>query len=135
MVLLSDARKRGVDGAVKQNLANARSQAEVFYNTNTTSPNSYTGVCTTPGPVGGAKTVAAQVSGAAKAATGSTTYTTNGTGAVGSATCNDNSASGVTWAAEVPLVGSGANQMWCVDSTGKSRQENNVSIGAGTTCP
>lgn len=127
---LSSAKSKGNDGAIKSDLVNDRAQAEVFYNTNTVTLNSYTGLCNQVATVGGAKTLFASMTDAAKKAS-LAGYTTNGTGAVGAATCNEN---GTTWAAEVPLVGSGSNQMWCVDSVGKSKQENNVTIGATFVC-
>jgi prepilin-type N-terminal cleavage/methylation domain-containing protein len=40
---LNTARGKGADAAVKANLANARAQAELFYDNQT--PNTYTGVC------------------------------------------------------------------------------------------
>ena len=131
LAVLGGAKNKGSDAAVKSNLANARSQAEVFYNTNTASPNSYTGVCNQVAIVGGAKTLFNSMTAAYTAASLSS-YTTNGTGTVGSATCNEN---GTSWAAEEPMKGTGSNQMWCVDSVGKSQQENNVSIGTTTMCP
>ncbi len=125
---LTSARSKGGDAGVKSNLRNAISQGEIFYNTNTVAINTYTSVCTN-GPVGGALGIGAQVLAAAKA-NGYASYATNTTGTLTTATCND---SANAWAAEVPLKGAGANQMWCVDSAGKSKQEG-VSIGAGTIC-
>ena len=106
---LNSARSKGADAAVKSNLANARAQAELFYDANT---QSYAGVCGTT-PVGGVKTIADNVTAAAKAV-GLTTFAANGTGTLTTATCN---ASASAWAAEVPLKAGG---MYCVDSTGKS---------------
>jgi len=128
LAALSSARSRGNDGAVKSNLRNAISQGEVFYNTNTVAVNTYTSVCTN-GVVGGAKGVGELVLTAAKVS-GLSSYATNATGTLTTATCND---SANAWAAEVPLKSAGANQMWCVDSSGKSKQES-ASIGAGTAC-
>lgn len=127
LVALNDSRKKTADASIKSNLRTAISQAEIFYNTNTAVPNSYTGVCTNPGPVGGVNTISAHLTAAVKVV-GLANYTRNGTGTLTTATCNDSAS---TWAAEVPLKTSG--QMWCVDSTGKSKQES-VTIGAGTSC-
>ncbi len=118
LAALSSARAKGADAAVKSNLANARAQAELFYDNNT---NSYTGVCTA-----GAGTINSMVDAAAKAA-GLTSITVNGTGTTATATCNTN---GTAWAAESPLKSGG---MYCVDSTGKSQAET-ASIGAGYAC-
>lgn len=132
LAVLNNAKQKGNDAAVKSNLANARSQAEIFYNTNTAVPNTYTNICTT-GPVGGASTISALITAAAKAS-GLTSYGINNvpaaTGLV--ATCND---SANAWAAEVPLNGStlAVPKMWCVDSTGASKQKA-TSIGAATSC-
>jgi prepilin-type N-terminal cleavage/methylation domain-containing protein len=137
LAALSSARSRGNDAAVQSNLKNATSQGEIFWSTNTTNPSTYTSVCKN-GLVGGVNGVGVQVSAAAKAngyayddtnATGN--RNTTGGGSTSTVTCND---SANAWAVEVPLKSKGANQMWCVDSTGKSKQENNVSIGAGYSC-
>jgi prepilin-type N-terminal cleavage/methylation domain-containing protein len=120
------SRNKGADAGVKANLRNAIAQAEVFYATNTMAINTYTNVCSSV-QVGGIYGIGSYVLMAAKA-TGLSSYGTNTTGTLTTATCND----GVTdWAVEVPLRTSG--QMWCVDSSGKSKQES-TSIGAGTAC-
>jgi prepilin-type N-terminal cleavage/methylation domain-containing protein len=125
---LNSARNKGGDAGVKSNLRTAMSQAEIFYNTNTAAPNAYTNVCTN-GVVGAAQGIGVQVLAAAKA-NGYASYVRDGTGTITTVTCNDNA---TAWAAEVPLKSAGANQMWCVDSTGKSKQES-ATIGAGTVC-
>ena len=137
LVALNNARNRGNDAAVQSNLRNAVGQGEIFWNTNTVAINTYTSVCTN-GVVGTANGAGAFVFNAAKVS-GLTTYCLDGvitpgggacTPSTSLATCND-SVGG--WAAEVPLKSKGVNQMWCVDSTGKSRQES-ATIGAGTAC-
>ena len=72
------------------------------------------------------------VSLAAAKATGLSSYGINNVPAASTstATCNHSAAA---WAAEVPLKAAGANQMWCVDSTGASKQKS-ASIGAATAC-
>jgi|SRR3990167_7528667 len=137
LAALNSSREKGADAAVKSNLVNAARQAEIMYNTRTANFDTYTGVCTDPGPVDGAVTVAAQVKAAAKA-TGLANFSRNVQGTNTTATCND---SGAAWAAEAPLetILPAANQMWCVDSTGKSKQTTGTSLGtlpAGTdyTC-
>ncbi len=123
----SDSRAKGVDAGIKSNLRNAMAQAEVFYATNSVSINTYTNVCSS-GQVGGVFGIGTYVLTAAKLKNLSS-FTTNGTGSLTTATCND---SATAWAAEVPLSASG--QMWCVDSTGSARQETS-SIGSGWVCP
>lgn len=127
LISLNDARNKGADAGVKSNLSSARSQAEVFYNANTVSPNTYDSVCTN-GTVGGVEGIGLMVQTAAKSA-GLGTYTINGTGTLNDATCNED---GVSWAAEAPMKGAGG--MWCVDSLGTSAR-NTASIGSGTVCP
>ena len=126
LVNSSAARAKGADTAVKANLATMRNQGEIFYNSNTAAPNSYTNVCTN-GVVGGVQGVGAGVLAAAKAINLSS-YAIDSTSTLTTATCND---SANAWAAEVPL--STAGLMWCSDSTSASKQEN-TSIGAGTAC-
>lgn len=129
LAALGSARNKGADASVKSNLTNARAQGEIFYNTNTAAPNSYTSVCTNGNGGGtlGAVGVGSMIQNAVKA-TGLSSYTINGTGTLTTATCNDSS---TAWAAEVPLKAGG---MWCVDSTGKSKNAGVVTIGAGTAC-
>lgn len=133
LAVLSGAKSKGADAGVKSNLRNAISQAEIFYNTNTIVPNSYTSVCTNPGPVGGANTVAAHMIAAAKVAgLASPYFTSNVVGSAVIATCNDSAGA---WAAQVPLSGStvASPKMWCVDSSGKSKQETVSSLTTTTT--
>lgn len=88
---LNTARSKGSDAAIKANLANARAQAELYYDEQ--SPNSYEGVCAATDGIAAAVAAAGEVSGVA-------------------ATCAD-SASGWTATAELD------DATWfCVDSTG-----------------
>jgi prepilin-type N-terminal cleavage/methylation domain-containing protein len=130
---LNTARSKGADAAIKANLANARAQAELYYDANSTS---YSGVCgVTPAP-GGVKTInasvdAARVSGGFGAGLNTTLATA---GAWDTATCHD-SATG--WAAEAPLKSSlsGTPVMYCVDNTGASRQTNSALGASAVVCP
>lgn len=129
LAALSNAKNKGSDAGVKSNLRNAIPQGEILYNTRTANKDTYTGACTN-GVVAGETTVqgvGAFVLAAAKA-NGLSSVTTNGTGSLTTATCNDSASA---WAAEVPLRTAG--QMWCVDSSGKSKQES-VTIGATRAC-
>lgn len=127
---LTDARNKGSDGAVKSNLASARSQAETFFNVNTADPGTYTDVCTN-GVVGGALGIGVNILSAGKAV-GISNYSINNTpnpGVNPALRCNSSASA---WAAEVPLKKSGF--YWCVDSALRSL-ERNTSIGAsGTAC-
>ncbi len=125
LAALNSARGKGADAGVKANLSNAIRQGEIFYNSNTVAPDTYTNVCIN-GVIGGTQGVGVLVLAAAQAV-GLSGYATNTTGTNTTATCNDSVSA---WAAEVPLKGGG---MWCVDSTGKSKPENNT-FGALTSC-
>ncbi len=129
LAALNSGRNKGSDGGVKSNLRNAIGQGEVLFNTRTANVNSYTNACTN-GTVDGAQGVGGFILAAAKASSLSS-YATNAVGTLTTATCN-NSAS--AWVAEVPLKS--VTGMWCVDSTGKSKQESGSSLSAANdyTC-
>ena len=101
---LNSARAKGADAAIKSGLANARAQAEIFYDGN---GGTYTGVC-------------AQTSGILpmKNAVANTAGSTN---------CSEASA-GAGWAMWAPLKTSG---QYCVDNTGASKT--GTSYISGTT--
>ncbi len=89
---LNTARSKGADAAVKANLANARAQAELFYDNQT--PDSYTNVCSATGGIGA-----------------------NAAAAAGSDCASD----ATTWVLVAPLSNSAASvadDNFCVDSTG-----------------
>jgi type IV pilus assembly protein PilA len=131
LAALSSARSKGSDAAIEANLANARSQAELFYSSN---GNSYDGgtattsACNSAGLANGVSGIYNLVLAAAKASA-LASITVNGIGTLTTATCNSAASA---WAAEAPLK-SQANKMWCVDSTGKSTIES-ATIGAATVC-
>ena len=132
LAALQSSRSKGSDASIKTLLAHAIPLGEVFYNVNTVAPSTYTSVCSKV-IIGGAQGIGIQIKAAAVAA-GLANFAINVTGSGTTATCNV-SASADAWASEVPLTGStvGVPNMWCVDSTGRSKQES-VSIGAGTAC-
>ncbi len=103
---LNTARTRGADAAIKSNLANARAEAELFYDTGST----YTGVCA----VTGANVIGDSVTAAAAANGSSVAY---GLNAVGSATVAPCNVTATAWAAQAPLKATGAGY-YCVDSAG-----------------
>jgi len=94
---LNSARSKGADAAIKANMANARAQAEIFYDTTTQGNGTYTGVCTATGGI--ATNLAAAIS----------------AGSAG-AVCQS-SATG--WAMAGTLKN--APLFWCVDSTGVAK--------------
>lgn len=105
---LNTARNRGADAAVKSNLANARAEAELFYDTT----GSYTGVCSSTSTNG----ILDNVNAAAAAGNGS-------------GVCNDGASA---WAASAALKTAGH---WCVDSTGASKAASSTLGGSATVCP
>ena len=114
---LNSARSKGTDAAIKANLANARAQDEVLYDTN----GGY-GVDATPTAFGLAtcaqtvdtlffdSTIWGQIN-AAKTASG------------GLSSCMSTTASGGSWSAGVQLKQNSTTQAWCVDSSGASKLE------------
>lgn len=125
---LNGGNAKGKNAAIKSNLSGARTQAEVFFNTNTVANLTFTSVCTN-GAVGGVQGIGAAVLSAAKTS-GLSVFANDVAGSTTTATCNDSASN---WAAEVPLVGGG---MWCVDSANKSIQTAGSSLSSGTdyTC-
>jgi len=93
---LNTARSKGADSAIKGQLANARAQAEIYYDNSGAS--SYAGVCTSA------------TSGIANMKTGAASNSS-------AVACYD-SANG--WIMTALLKTSGAGY-WCVDSTGASK--------------
>lgn len=136
VMALDTARAKGTDAAVKSNLMDAVQQGEIFWNTNTSAPNTYQQVCTS-GNIGGIATIYTHVLTAAQASSLSSLNTDIGTaGTYNTATCHVDAA-GSAWAAEVPLRGSTSSSpaMWCVDNTGKSEQESTNLAANVTSCP
>ncbi len=114
---LNTARDKGANAAIKSNLANIRSQAEIFYDG--PGNNSYVGVCT--------NSVVVNAINAAKQASGIITPTnfTTGAGSAGVATCHD---TGIAWAIEVPLK-TPSTSFQCVDASGQSTTTVSSTLG------
>ncbi|MFA5095393.1 MAG: prepilin-type N-terminal cleavage/methylation domain-containing protein [Candidatus Paceibacterota bacterium] len=132
---LNSARTKGTDAAIKSAMANARAQAELFYDSGQT----YTNVCqsATTGGVYPLILNATQKLNSASTPTvtpASTIWVYNASPAAGATTaavCHD---SGTAWAAIVSLKGSTTSSGWCVDSTGASKES--TSLGSGVyACP
>ncbi len=104
---LNTARGKGADAAIKANLANARAEAEIFYDTGAT----YEGVCALTGTnvIGDNMAAVAAVTGGTYAAGD----TVNVSATVPA--CHD-SATGWAAASAMKTTSTG----WCVDSTGVS---------------
>ena len=107
---LTQSKSKGADGGVKQNLVNARSQAEYYYNGAATSTYSYTGVCTD------AKNgIIKQVDAAAKVVNATFVQGNTQNITAAQAVCHETAAG---WAVGVPLKSvSGA---YCIDYKGIS---------------
>jgi prepilin-type N-terminal cleavage/methylation domain-containing protein len=132
LAAVNSARTKGIDAAVKANMANARAQAELYYDANS---NSYSGVCGTTA-VNGVKTINDIVLGANKAyagGAGAVVSTLATAGAYNATTCHD---SATAWAAESPLKASasGSPSMYCVDSTGASKTETANLAASAVVC-
>ncbi|MBU0750485.1 prepilin-type N-terminal cleavage/methylation domain-containing protein [Patescibacteria group bacterium] len=114
---LNTARNRGADAAVKSDLSSVRAQAELYYDSNSSS---YASLCTDT-------TIASQTNAAATAGAGNTT----------SDACFS---SATAWVVTAPLKstnqvsGSSGTDYWCVDSTGASKVVDSA-VTAVTTCP
>jgi len=121
---LNNARNKGDDATIESTLNQARTQAEIYNLTG----NSYSSVCASSSDSLTPKGIYGMVLAAAKAS-GLSSITSNGTGSITTATCND---SANAWAAEVPLDNI-ANSVWCVDSS-KRGLVKTTSIGSGTNC-
>ena len=102
---LNSARNKGSNTATKNNLANMRAQAELFYDTG----NTYDSLC-------GQATIAQMIASANNSSGGTTV-------------CN---AAASAWAASAPLRGGGH---WCVDWTGASKGISAALGQNITTCP
>ncbi|HLP86803.1 MAG TPA: type II secretion system protein [Candidatus Paceibacterota bacterium] len=132
---LNSARAKGAVASAKSNLANTRSQAELFYDANS---NRYDGgtnatnVCDPAGLIGTIKGINAGVLAAAQANSSSATVSLDNAGPATSTLgiCNS-TANG--WAAEVLLKD---GNFFCVDSNGSAKTSASAMLTATTdvTC-
>ena len=107
---LQPSRDQAKDAAIKENLANARLQAQLYYDNN---GSSYTSVCTGAGGISPMVQAAHVASGVAAPVVNNN----NLPGASNRSVCHANSSA---WAANVPLKTNNSNS-WCVDSSGNSK--------------
>ncbi|HVY35829.1 MAG TPA: type II secretion system protein [Candidatus Paceibacterota bacterium] len=128
---LNTARTKGADAAVKAGMANARAQAELYYDSNS---QSYLGVCaalgsaTNPGIADILSSAVKQSNDSNQTVDNTITTAANGTTAV----CHDSASA---WTAEMPLKGGSNN---CVDNTGASKVVTGFVTGSGAgqyVCP
>ena len=118
---LNSARDKGANAAIKANLANARAEAELFYDTGST----YDAACATTGTnVIGDNILAAATAGGATYSAGDTTVPSATVAA-----CHDSASA---WAAAAPLKG---GNYFCVDSVGTGKQVTTALTSGATVCP
>ncbi len=119
---LNSARSKGSDAAIKANLANIRTQAEIVYDN--TNPNSYVNVCADP-------TFLAGLTAAANALGGTVVSVLTTAGTASTVICHETA---TAWAAASPLKSNSANS-WCVDNSGDAKQETGYLGASVTACP
>lgn len=123
---LNDARDGGQDASIKQSIGNARSQAELYYNS---TGFTYDGFCATA-----AATSLIEAAESNRAETGTTAVIDNNAVA-NEVVCNDSDAAYVL-AAPLNIFGAGTEGevAWCVDSTGIAEEIAAITdIDAGET--
>lgn len=137
---LNSARLKGSDAAIKSNLNSSRPQAELFYNANNFSYDGGTAatrVCDTAGSATGVRGIYPHLIAAGTALGGTPVvggnaqafaYSSSNSGAAGAVVCHATSAG---WAAMVSLKNV-ANNGWCVDSTGYSKEATVLGINSIT---
>ena len=133
---VGSARTKGAEASVKTQMANMRSAAELYAANNTTSPNSYAGVCTADSSEANPG-INTMITSAATAIGGTTVVVYNDE--MGTAShlvegdtelvCADAEAG---WVAQAPLAT--GNGYWCADSSGSSKAEAAVLPAAATSC-
>lgn len=131
---LNAARTKGLDSTIKHNLANARAQAELFYNNNA---ETYSGgspasnVCSSDYAQDG---VTKSIKSFAKAAADNlgsgytVTYTSASTPSATNVACQ---AVAGRWAIQAPLKGGGS---WCVDYAGISAYRTTYMLSSAAAC-
>lgn len=123
---LNTARNKGTDAAIKSNLAGARTEAEIFYDSNT---NSYEGVCA----ITGSNVIGDSVNAADIAYDGSAPTYADGTAvAAGAGQCHDSS---TAWAAETSVKDTAGGAYYCVDSTGATKKTGTALAANAVACP
>ncbi len=125
---LNSARSKGSDAAIKANLANIRTQAQLYYDNQ--NPNSYgSDVQGTSDCSAGMFTADPVIASAISAA-----QTASGAGVVATCFADDGNAAAGTaatsWAISVPLK-SDTTHSWCVNNTGASKDITGPALDTG----
>ena len=115
---LNTARNKGADAAVKSNLANARAEAELFYDSQPTT--TYVGVCAATG----SNVIGDNVQSALNA---------GGDSGILAQRCSSNATAWAAWSG-LKTAATG-NDAYCVDSTGAAKELATAPSGAITVCP
>ncbi len=128
MAYLNESRNKGGDAAVKSNLVNARSQAEVYFHNQN---RSYSGVCNNS-----ATGIFRHVQGAARAygITPKGSYTNSAASTWNTEECHDAIDYYVVWV-PVPSSTSASPAGWCVDSRNATKVSSAVLTANATQCP
>ena len=131
LVAMSGSRSKGGDGAIKQNLVYARTQAAFYFNGSATSTESYVDVCNDK-----TNGIMRQVQEAKRAygGTSKAVYTNTVPSTWNTEECHADATRFVAW---VPLSdsASGAPTGWCIDSTNASRKVTAVLGVSAFVCP
>ncbi|MDB5265557.1 MAG: hypothetical protein JWM39_270 [Parcubacteria group bacterium] len=143
---LNTARNKGNDAAIKSNLDQARTGAELFYDSNNnhyvTAAGAATDVCSSTGTAGGINSIYKSVLAAAQAAGLSSVDTTLLVlSPIGNAVCHScypgeagsDCGTADRWAAQVPLK-SAPGVVWCEDSSGSVGTSTNTLASGDTHC-
>ena len=128
---LNTARAKGTDAAIKSNLDNTRAQASLYYDTNSgyssaavaaTATGGTNAACSVPNSVfdpAAANSINGMIVAAQQAYGGASSTAAKCTITVGTVAIPS-----TNWAADVPLKNPvTAGDVWCVDSTGVSKEE------------
>ena len=132
---LTTARNKGTDTAIRSNLSNARSEAELYFNEHIADGVGFNGVCalTGTGTIGdNVRAAELAFDSTAVAAYTDTTNASRASDSSGQGACHD---SAVGWAAQVPLKNNSDGNFFCVDHTGVSTTTNNTIPSTGIACP
>lgn len=135
---LNSARNKGANSAIKSNLANARAQAELYYDSMN---DSYSGVCGNVAAPNGTKPIQSFViaANAQSAATVAPSYLLVTPQDITKSVCHAATAAPWAYAISVPLKvpeGAGGTLLyWCVDSLGFSGGRVTALIANRTSCP
>jgi prepilin-type N-terminal cleavage/methylation domain-containing protein len=127
LVSLNTARNKAKDAAIKSEMEQLRTQAEVDWDTT----KDYTSICVEAG-AGAGNSVLSNAGAYATIQAGVFAQNAN-VDSTHAVVCNE-SASSAGYAAWTPLVAA-SGHYWCVDSTGVSKDEAAAPVADSTTCP